>query len=72
MVSDSKPFYDRVSRFYDRLVVLSLAEPETPRAGVEWYRWLHRHFPHFIDGRPIAPERVLVAPGFDVAAGSSL
>ena len=30
------------------------------------YRWMHRHFPHIVDCRPIDAEAVLQAGGFRV------
>jgi demethylmenaquinone methyltransferase/2-methoxy-6-polyprenyl-1,4-benzoquinol methylase len=55
-----------------RLVVVSLAEPDHTRPMVELYRWLHRHFPHFVDCRPIEVERWLEAAGFTVGASRRL
>jgi demethylmenaquinone methyltransferase/2-methoxy-6-polyprenyl-1,4-benzoquinol methylase len=31
------------------------------------YAWMHRHFPHIVDCRPIEVERVLTEAGFTIA-----
>lgn len=56
----------RVLRGSARLGLVSMAEPDTRNLEVELYRWLHRHFPHIIDCRPIDGAQVLSENGFDV------
>jgi ubiquinone/menaquinone biosynthesis C-methylase UbiE len=60
----------RVLRVDGRLGVVALS---TPGAGASAhaleraYGWLHRHFPHFVDCRPIDPAEALRAAGFRIA-----
>jgi demethylmenaquinone methyltransferase/2-methoxy-6-polyprenyl-1,4-benzoquinol methylase len=30
------------------------------------YIWMHRHFPHIVDCRPIDPVQSLIAAGFEI------
>lgn len=61
----------RVLRPAGRLGVVSMA---TVRAGhrasglERAYVWMHRHFPHLVDCRPIDPEGALAAAGFRVTS----
>ena len=43
----------RVVRPGGRLAVVAMATSEHSNAITDLYRWLHRHFPHFVDCRPI-------------------
>ena len=52
-----------------RLCVVSMAEVEQDqRSSIfeKTYVWMHRHFPHIVDCRPIDPTRVLHDAGFTV------
>ena len=56
----------RVLRPGGRLGVVSLASREPATPITEVYEWLHRHFPHFIDCRPIAAEALIQDAGFRI------
>jgi ubiquinone/menaquinone biosynthesis C-methylase UbiE len=62
----------RVLRPGGRLGVVSLDGAGSPGTMVELYRWLHRHFPHFIDCQPIHVRGHLTAAGFAVSAAREL
>jgi ubiquinone/menaquinone biosynthesis C-methylase UbiE len=49
----------RVLRPGGRLSVVAMATNSNTNATVEIYQWLHRHFPHFVDCRPIDVRGVL-------------
>lgn len=51
-----------------RLGVVALNDDGTATAMVDFYRFLHRHFPHIIDCRPIEVTVLLEASGFEVVA----
>lgn len=56
----------RVLRPAGRLAVVTMAETADANVVVEIYTWLHRHFPHFIDCRPIDAQRHLEDAGFRI------
>jgi len=47
-----------------RLGVVAMADTDQANPMVEIYQWLHRHFPHFVDCRPIDVVGVLDRAGF--------
>ena len=47
-----------------RLAVVAMATSEHSNAMVDLYKWLHRHFPHFVDCQPISVRHVLEAASF--------
>lgn len=49
-----------------RLGLVSLTAGEHPGPIVELYRWLHRHFPHFVDCQPIDAAGWLEGSGFAI------
>jgi demethylmenaquinone methyltransferase/2-methoxy-6-polyprenyl-1,4-benzoquinol methylase len=50
------------------IVSMALGTPAQQHAAAERiYSWMHRHFPHFVDCRPIDLERCLAAAGFTVS-----
>ncbi len=53
-----------------RLVVVSLYDLEGLHPAISFYKWLHCHFPHFVDCRPIAVDACLRRGGFEVEAMS--
>lgn len=55
---------ERVLRPAGRLAVISMAEADHPTATADVYRWLHRHFPHVVDCRPINVRALLGRAGF--------
>ena len=60
----------RVLQTGGRLAVVSMAiGTETQRRGVpeRLYTWMHRHFPHIVDCRPINVERWLTSAGFTIS-----
>jgi demethylmenaquinone methyltransferase/2-methoxy-6-polyprenyl-1,4-benzoquinol methylase len=54
----------RVLRRTGRLAVVAMAETTNSNAMTDFYKWLHRHFPHFIDCRPINVMNPLARGGF--------
>lgn len=56
----------RVLRPRGRLAVVAMAETAGAHAIVEIYAWLHRHFPHFVDCRPIDVRRHMEGAGFRI------
>ncbi len=59
----------RVLKKGGRLCVVSMAEVEQgqhPSLLERTYIWMHRHFPHIVDCRPIDPARLLRDAGFTV------
>lgn len=55
---------ERVLRPGGRLAVVAMAEAARPTTMTVVYQWLHRHFPHFVDCRPINVIDVLERAGF--------
>ena len=61
----------RVLRPEGRLGVVSMAVPgpgERESLVERTYVWMHRHFPHIVDCRPIEAEQVVEEAGFEVVA----
>lgn len=58
----------RVLRPTGRLAIVAMAETETANAMTDVYKWLHRHFPHFIDCRPINAIDLLKRAAFRTAS----
>ena len=59
----------RVLKKGGRLCVVSMAEVEQGQCSSlleKAYIWMHRHFPHIVDCRPIDPVRVLRDAGFTI------
>ncbi len=56
----------RVLRSGGRLGVVALAEKDRPGFVTEIYKWLHEHFPHLVDCRPIDVVGHLLAAGFRI------
>jgi demethylmenaquinone methyltransferase/2-methoxy-6-polyprenyl-1,4-benzoquinol methylase len=56
----------RVLRPSGRLGVVSMAEDQDRGLMSDIYRWLHHHFPHFIDCRPIDTQEFLRRAEFHV------
>lgn len=56
----------RVLRRRGRLAVVSLFDDPGGGLPLGIYRWLHRHFPHFVDCRPIRTIARLEAAGFRI------
>ena len=54
----------RVLRPAGRVAVVAMAEADRPTTMADVYQWLHRHFPHFVDCRPINVIEVLEHAGF--------
>jgi ubiquinone/menaquinone biosynthesis C-methylase UbiE len=57
----------RVLRVCGRLGIVAMADTGQTNAMIHVYEWLHRHWPHFIDCRPIDVVGVLDAAGFETA-----
>lgn len=60
----------RTLRPEGRLVVVSLYDLEGRHPAISFYKWLHRHFPHFIDCRPIPLDSCLRQGSFEVESMS--
>lgn len=58
----------RVLRPGGRLGVVSMLDDGRKRAMVDLYRFLHRHFPHIVDCRPIDVRAYLERAGFEIVA----
>jgi demethylmenaquinone methyltransferase/2-methoxy-6-polyprenyl-1,4-benzoquinol methylase len=56
----------RVLRPTGRLGVVSMSKEAHESIMTDIYVWMHRHFPHFVDCRPIAVEQRLREAGFHV------
>ncbi len=56
----------RVLRAGGRLGIVALAEADPPDLMTEIYDWLHEHFPHLVDCRPIDVVGALRAAGFRI------
>ncbi len=55
----------RVLRPGARFVIVSLSK-SSKELAVKAYEWSHRHFPNFVDCRPIYVEEALTAAGFEI------
>lgn len=55
-----------------RLAVVAMANGHHHGMMVEIYRWMHHHFPHFVDCQPIELEALLEAGGFTIEAADEL
>jgi len=62
----------RVLRPAGRLGVVSMYDVDRKSTMVDLYRFLHRHFPHIVDCRPIDAGSYLERAGFEVVASESL
>lgn len=56
----------RVLRAGGRIVVAGMSKEDAHGAVFEMYEWSHRHFPNFVDCRPIFVRRAIEAAGFSV------
>lgn len=56
----------RVLRPGGRLVVVSITKDAKPGVVIKAFEWTHRHFPGFMDCRPIYAARSLEEAGFDI------
>jgi len=56
----------RVLRPGGRIVVAGMSKEDAHGAIFEMYEWSHRHFPNFVDCRPIFVRRAVEAAGFSV------
>jgi demethylmenaquinone methyltransferase/2-methoxy-6-polyprenyl-1,4-benzoquinol methylase len=57
----------RVLRPGGRLGLVAMSEPPHQTAIVDIYAWLHRHFPHFVDCRPINVRKEVGRGGFGMS-----
>ncbi|MDX1503674.1 MAG: methyltransferase domain-containing protein [Thermoanaerobaculia bacterium] len=62
----------RVLRPGGRLGVVSMFDDGRPSAMVDFYRFLHRHFPHIVDCQPIDAAAWLERAGFEIRARDTL
>jgi len=56
----------RVLRAAGRIVVVGMSKEGEHGLVYDAYEWSHRHFPNFVDCRPILVSKVLEASGFQV------
>src|ERR1035438_6155827 len=56
----------RVLKTGGRIVVVGMSKEGEHGLVYEAYEWTHRHFPNFVDCRPIMVSHVLAAAGFQV------
>jgi ubiquinone/menaquinone biosynthesis C-methylase UbiE len=62
----------RVLRPAGRLGVVGMAQTIPINTMTEVYQWLHRHFPHFVDCRPIDVVGSLKLAKFDVTSDTTM
>ena len=65
----------RVLRPGGRLGVVAMSEPGGEERGTAMtlaYKWLHRHFPHIVDCRPIDAEGFLERAGFEIRSAETM
>ncbi len=62
----------RVLRPAGRLGVVGMAQTTPTNAMTEIYEWLHLHFPHFVDCRPIDVVGSLERAGFQVTSDAAM
>lgn len=62
----------RVLKAGGRMVVVGMSKEGEHGLVYEAYEWTHRHFPNFVDCRPIFVSQVLSAPGFQVTEKQNL
>jgi len=62
----------RVLRPSGRLGVVAMTESADQNVMTDIYTWLHRHFPHFVDCRPIDLADLLERAGFRVTSGEPM
>lgn len=57
----------RVLRADGRIVVVGMSKEGRQDPVVAVFEWAHRHFPNFLDCRPIFVQKAVQASGFDIA-----
>ena len=62
----------RVLRTGGRIVVVGMSKEGEHGMIYETYEWTHRHFPNFVDCRPILISQVIAAAGFEVTDKQNL
>ena len=62
----------RVLKTGGRIVVVSMSKEGEHGLVYEAYEWTHRHFPNFVDCRPIFVSQVLAGAGFQVTEKQNL
>jgi demethylmenaquinone methyltransferase/2-methoxy-6-polyprenyl-1,4-benzoquinol methylase len=62
----------RVLKTGGRIVVVGMSKEGEHGLVYEAYEWTHRHFPNFVDCRPILVSQVLAAAGFQVTEKRNL
>lgn len=56
----------RVAKPAGRIVVVAMALADHPKAMSRLYVWSHRHFPNYVDCRPIPAAEMIAEAGFDL------
>jgi len=62
----------RVLKPGGRMVVVGMSKEGEHGIIYEAYEWTHRHFPNFVDCRPILVSQAVAAAGFEVTAKQNL
>jgi demethylmenaquinone methyltransferase/2-methoxy-6-polyprenyl-1,4-benzoquinol methylase len=62
----------RVLKARGRIVVAGMSKEGGPDLMTEAFEWTHRHFPNFLDCRPIFVARALDEAGFEIADRAGL
>jgi demethylmenaquinone methyltransferase/2-methoxy-6-polyprenyl-1,4-benzoquinol methylase len=62
----------RVLKTGGRIVVVGMSKEGEHGLVSEAYEWTHRHFPNFVDCRPIFVSHVIADAGFQVTAKQNL
>ncbi len=62
----------RVLRPAGRILVVGMSREGEPDVMVRMYEWTHRHFPNFVDCRPIYVRRAMEQAGFRVQASERM
>ena len=55
-----------------RYCVLSMSEEKSKSLIYKMYLWAHRHYPQFVDCRPINVEQLLINGGFSIISSESM
>jgi demethylmenaquinone methyltransferase/2-methoxy-6-polyprenyl-1,4-benzoquinol methylase len=56
----------RVLRHGGRIVVVGMSKDAKPDPLIAIFEWIHKHFPHYLDCRPIYVRRAIEHAGFKI------
>lgn len=57
----------RVLQQGGRIVIVAMSRLSPDEVRTKFFEWVHRHFPHFFDCRPILVKQALEDAGFEIA-----